>query len=325
MEKNYKHISTNEFLKLKPGDKLLVNRDLEYIEDTYGIPYSIVDDMEELEGEIVTVEELENNSSDESEGPFVLIKEDRGRYSWAPECFECKVERSFPDKPKVIASPKGEPLGLSWKKIPTPKKGSKALAKLIDTLSEKWDSLSHKERKEIAEFIAGKSTVRLEVLDNTAKIATYAFSYSPDGKVICRNLEIGETATARCHEDDIFSVEVGQLVALAHMLGFDVDHCGSNDRFTLIRKKPAYYYGEKVLVDCDHPDCTKYMKEHYKDEPGIILSSELDRKSNTYMYKVVFKDEQIFKLQESILKDLPINFIPEVTDLEETLVTTKKK
>ena len=324
MEKDYKHISASEFLKLEPGDKLLVNRDLQYIEDTYGVPYGIVDDMEELEGEIVTVDEL-RNVFDESEGPCVFIKEDRGHYSWAPECFECKVERSFPDKPKVIASPKGEPLGLSWKKIPTPKKGSKALAKLIDTLSEKWDSLSHKERKEIAEFIARKSTVCLEVLDNTAKIATYDFSYSPDGKVVCRDIATKETATARCHEEDIFSVEVGQLVSFAHMLGFDVDHCGSNDRFTLVRKKPAYHYGEKVLVDTGHPDCTKYMKENYKDQPGIILSSELDKKSNTYMYKVIFKDEQIFKLQESILKDLPLNFIPGAMDLKETLITIKKK
>ena len=67
------------------------------------------------------------------------------------------------------------------------------------------------------------------------------------------------------------------------------------------------------------------MKENYKDQPGIILSSELDKKSNTYMYKVIFKDEQIFKLQESILKDLPINFIPGVLDLKESLYTIKKK
>lgn len=310
-----KSIAKEDFLKLLPGDKLLVNKDLRYIEDTYGIPYGLVDDMEKLEGKVVTVTDV-NNDPDNSEGPYVSIEEDSGDYSWAPECFKCKV----------ITSPKDEPLGLSWKKIPNAKKKSKSLAKVIDMISEKWDTMSHKERMAVAEYIAGKRPSSLcEPPEDTAKIATYDFSYSPDGKVVCRDFATRETATARCHEEDIFSVEVGQLVALAHMLGFDVDHCGSNDRFTLIRKKPAYYYGEKVLVDCDHPDCTKYMKEHYKDEPGIILSSELDKKSNTYMYKVIFKDEQIFKLQESILKDLPINFIPEVTDLEETLVTTKKK
>lgn len=263
---NFKHISEKEFLSLEPGDKLLVNRWLEYLDETYGIPYGIVDDMEELEGEVVTVDEL-HRDSDESESPYVLIKEDRGHYSWAPECFECKVERSFPDFYEKNAVPP----------------------------------------------------------DNTAKIATYDFSYSSDGKIVCRNLATKETATARCHEEDIFSLEVGELVAFAHMLGYDVDHCGSNDRFTLIRKKPAYHYGEKILVDCDHPDCTKYMKENYKDQPGIILSSELDKKSNTYMYKVIFKDEQIFKLQESILKDLPINFVPGVMDLKESLYTIKKK
>lgn len=319
-----KSIAKDIFLKLKPGDKLLVNRGLKYIEDTYGIPYGIVDDMEELEGEIVTVEEL-YNSPDESEGPFVIIKEDRGHYFWAPECFECKVEKSFPDGAKVITSPKNEPIGLSWEKIPTLKTKSKSLAKIIDMISKRWDKMSHEDRTKVAEFIAGKRTVRLEVPDDTAKIATYNFSYSPDGKVVCRDIATKETATARCHEEDIFSVEVGQLVAFAHMLGFDVDHCGSNDRFTLIRKKPAYHYGEKVLVDTDHPDCTKYMRDNYKDQPGIILSSELDKKSNTYMYKVIFKDEQIFKLQESILKDLPLNFIPGGMDLKETLVTIKKK
>ena len=263
---NFKHISEKEFLSLEPSDKLLVNRGLEYLDETYGIPYGIVDDMEELEGEVVTVDEL-HRDSDESESPYVLIKEDRGHYSWAPECFECKVERSFPDFYEKNAVPP----------------------------------------------------------DNTAKIATYDFSYSSDGKIVCRNLATKETATARCHEEDIFSLEVGELVAFAHMLEYDVDHCGSNDRFTLIRKKPAYHYGEKILVDCDHPDCTKHMKENYKDQPGIILSSELDKKSNTYMYKVIFKDEQIFKLQESILKDLPINFVPGVMDLKESLYTIKKK
>lgn len=261
-----KSIAKDIFLKLKPGDKLLVNKDLQYIEDTYGVPYGIVDDMEKLEGKVVTVSEL-HNSPDESEGPFVFIKEDGGDFAWAPECFECKVELSFPDFYEKNTAPP----------------------------------------------------------DNTAKIATYDFSYSPDGKIVCRNPATKETATARCHEEDIFSLEVGELVAFAHMLGYDVDHCGSNDRFTLIRKKPAYHYGEKILVDCDHPDCTKYMKENYKDQPGIILSSELDKKSNTYMYKVIFKDEQIFKLQESILKDLPINFIPGVLDLKESLYKIKKK
>lgn len=310
-----KSIAKEDFVKLLPGDKLLVNKDLQYIENTYGIPYGLVDDMKKLEGKVVTVTDV-NNDPDNVEGPYVSIKEDSLGYCWAPECFKCKV----------ITSPKDEPLGLSWKKIPNVKKESKSLAKVIDMISEKWDTMSHKERMVVAEYIAGKRPSSLcESPKDTAKIATYDFSYSPDGKVVCRNFKTRETATARCHEEDIFSVEVGQLVAFAHMLGFDVDHCGSNDRFTLIRKKPAYYYGEKILVDCDHPDCTKYMKEHYKDEPGIILSSELDRKSNTYMYKVVFKDEQIFKLQESILKDLPINFIPEVMDLEETLFTTKKK
>ena len=128
MEKDYKHISASEFLKLEPGDKLLVNRDLQYIEDTYGVPYGIVDDMEELEGEIVTVDEL-RNVFDESEGPCVFIKEDRGHYSWAPECFECKVERSFPDKPKVIASPKGEPPRSFVEENPYPQKGKQSLGK----------------------------------------------------------------------------------------------------------------------------------------------------------------------------------------------------
>lgn len=310
-----KSIAKEEFLKLLPGDKLLVNKDLQYIEKTYGIPYGLVDDMEKLEGKVVTVRDV-NNDPGNSAGPYVSIKEDSIGYCWGPECFKCKV----------ITSPKDEPLGLSWKKIPNAKKKSKSLAKVIDMISEKWDMMSHKERMAVAEYIAGKRPSSLcESPKDTAKIATYNFSYFPDGKVVCRDLKTRETATARCHEEDIFSVEVGQLVSLAHMLGYDVDHCGSNDRFTVIRKKPAYYYGEKILVDCDHPDCTKYMKEHYKDEPGIVLSSELDRKSNTYMYKVIFKDEQIFKLQESILKDLPINFIPEVMDLEETLATIKKK
>lgn len=310
-----KSIAKEDFLKLLPGDKLLVHKDLQYIEKTCGIPYGLVDDMEKLEGKVVTVKDV-NNDPGNSAGPYVSIKEDSMGYCWAPECFECKV----------ITSPKDEPLGLSWKKIPNAKKKSKSLAKVIDMISEKWGTMSHKERMTVAEYIAGKRPSSLcESSEDTAKIATYDFSYSPDGKVICRDLETMETATARCHEEDVFSVEVGQLVSLAHMLGFDVDHCGNNDRFTLVRKKPAYHYGEKILVDCDHPDCTKYMKEHYKDEPGIILSSELDRKSNTYMYKVVFKDEQIFKLQESILKDLPINFIPEVMDLEETLAKIKKK
>lgn len=305
-----KSIAKEDFLKLLPGDKLLVHKDLQYIEKTYGIHYGLVDNMKKLEGKVVTVKDVN------AEGCYVFIEEDSTKYYWAPECFKCKV----------VTSPKDEPLGLSWKKTPNVKKKSKSLAKVIDMISEKWDTMSHKERMAVAEYIAGKRSSSLcEPPEDTAKIATYAFSYSPDGKVICRNLEIGETATAHCHEDDIFSVEVGQLVALAHMLDFDVDHCGSNDRFTLVRKKPAYHYGEKVLVDTGHPDCTKYMKEHYKDESGIILSSELDKKSNTYMYKVVFKDEQIFKLQESVLKDLPINFIPGVTDLKETLVTTKKK
>lgn len=310
-----KSIAKKDFLKLLPGDKLLVNKDLQYIEDTYGIPYGLVDDMEKLEGKVVTVTDV-NNDPDNVEGPYVSIEEDSRDYAWAPECFECKV----------ITSPKNEPLGLSWKKIPNVKKKSKSLAKVIDMISEKWDTMSHKERMAVAEYIAGKRPSFLcEPTEDTAKIATYDFSYSPDGKVVCRDIATKEAATARCHEEDIFSVEVGQLVALAHMLGFDVDHCGSNDRFTVIRKKPAYHYGEKVLVDTGHPDCTKYMRENYKDKPGIILSSELDKKSNTYMYKVIFKDEQIFKLQESILKDLPINFIPEVMDLKETLATTKKK
>lgn len=305
-----KSIAKEDFLKLLPGDKLLVNKDLQYIENTYRIPYGLVDDMKKLEGKVVTVRDVN------ADGSYVLIQEDSGGYYWAPECF----------KRKVITPPKNEPLGLSWKKIPNAKKKSKSLAKVIDMISEKWGTMSHKERMTVAEYIAGKRPSSLcEPTEDTAKIATYDFSYSTDGKVICRDLKTKETATARCHEEDIFSLEVGQLVSLAHMLGYDVDHCGSNDRFTLVRKKPAYYYGEKILVDCDHPDCTKYMKEHYKDKPGIILSSELDRKSNTYMYKVIFKDEQIFKLQESILKDLPINFIPEVMDLKETLVTTKKK
>lgn len=305
-----KSIAKEEFVKLLPGDKLLVNKDLQYIENTYRIPYGFVDDMKKLEGKVVTVKDVS------TEGSYVSIEEDSGKYYWAPVCFKCKVK----------TSPKDEPLGLSCKKTPNAKKKSKSLAKVIDMISEKWGAMSHKERMVVAEYIAGKRPFSLyESPKDTAKIATYDFSYSPDGKVVCRDLETREIATARCHEEDIFSVEVGQLVSLAHMLGFDVDHCGSNDRFTLVRKKPAYHYGEKILVDCDHPDCTKYMKEHYKDEPGIILSSELDRKSNTYMYKVVFKDEQIFKLQESVLKDLPINFIPGVTDLKETLVTTKKK
>lgn len=319
-----KSIVKDIFLKLKPGDKLLVNKNLQYIEDTYGIPYGIVDDMEEFEGKVVTVKEL-HNSPDESESPYVLIKEDRGHYSWAPECFECRVERSFPDKPKVIASPKGEPLGLSWEKIPKAKKEDKSLSKVLNDFAKKWDKYTPEQQQDIADYFAGKRTVCLEVPDNTAKIATYDFSYSPDGKVVCRDLATRETATARCHEEDIFSLEVGELVAFAHMLGYDVDHCGSNDRFTLVRKKPAYHYGEKVLVDTGHPDCTKYIRENYKDQPGIILSSELDKKSNTYMYKVIFKDEQIFKLQESILKDLPLNFIPEAMDLKETLITIKKK
>lgn len=319
-----KSIVKDIFLKLKPGDKLLVNKNLQYIEDTYGIPYGIVDDMEEFEGKVVTVKEL-HNSPDESESPYVLIKEDRWHYSWAPECFECRVERSFPDKPKVIASPKGEPLGLSWEKIPKAKKENKSLSKVLNDFAKKWDKYTPEQQQDIADYFAGKRTVCLEVPDNTAKIATYDFSYSPDRKVVCRDLATRETATARCHEEDIFSLEVGELVAFAHMLGYDVDHCGSNDRFTLVRKKPAYHYGEKVLVDTGHPDCTKYIRENYKDQPGIILSSELDKKSNTYMYKVIFKDEQIFKLQESILKDLPLNFIPEAMDLKETLITIKKK
>lgn len=319
-----KSIVKDIFLKLKPGDKLLVNKNLQYIEDTYGIPYGIVDDMEEFEGKVVTVKEL-HNSPDESESPYVLIKEDRGHYSWAPECFECRVEKSFPDGAKVISSPKDEPIGLSWKKIPKAKKESKSLSKVLNDFAKKWDKYTPEQQQDIADYFAGKRTVCLEVPDNTAKIATYDFSYSPDGKVVCRDLATRETATARCHEEDIFSLEVGELVAFAHMLGYGVDHCGNNDRFTLIRKKPAYHYGEKVLVDTDHPDCTKYMRENYKDQPGIVLSSELDKKSNTHMYKVIFKDEQIFKLQESILKDLPLNFIPEAMDLKETLATIKKK
>lgn len=305
-----KSIAKEDFLKLLPGDKLLVNKDLQYIENTYGIPYGLVDDMKKLEGKVVTVRDVN------ADGSYVLIQEDSGGYYWAPECFKCKVK----------TSPKDKSLGLSSKKIPNTKKKSKSLAKVIDMISEKWDTMSHKERMVVAEYIAGKRPSSLcESPKDTAKIATYDFSYSPDGKVICRDLETMETAIARCHEEDIFSLEVGQLVSLAHMLGYDVDHCGSNDRFTLVRKKPAYHYGEKVLVDTGHPDCTKYMKENYKDQPGIILSSELEKKSNTYMYKVVFKDEQIFKLQESILKDLPINFISEVMDLKETLATIKKK
>ena len=274
-----KSIAKDIFLKLKPGDKLLVNKDLQYIEDTYGVPYGVVDDMEKFEGKVVTVSEL-HNSPDESEGPFVFIKEDWGQYSWAPECFECKV----------ITSPKDEPLGLSWKKMPKPKK-----------------------EKDIPPP------------EDTAKLNTYDFSYSPDGKVVCRNLATKETAIARCHEEDVFSLEVGELVAFAHMLGYDVDHCGSNDRFTLIKKKPAYYYGEKVLVDTSHPDCPKAMKENYKDEIGIILSYSLDRKANTYIYKVVFKDEKIYKLQENVLKNVPINFIPGAQDPKDTYVKVKKK
>lgn len=310
-----KSIAKDIFLKLKPGDKLLVNKDLQYIEDTYGVPCGIVDDMEKLEGKVVTVSEL-HNSPDESEGPFVFIKEDWGHYSWAPECFECKV----------ITSPKDEPLGLSWKKIPNAKKESKSLAKVIDMISEKWDTMSHKERMVVAEYIAGKRPVPpVEPPEDTAKLNTYDFSYSPDGKVVCRNLATKETATARCHEEDIFSLEVGELVAFAHMLGYDVDHCGNNDRFSLIKKKPVYYYGEKVLVDTSHPDCPKAMKENYKDEIGIILSYSLDRKANTYIYKVVFKDEKIYKLQENVLKNVPINFIPGAQDLKDTYVKVKKK
>ena len=310
-------VAKEDFLKLLPGDKLLVRKDPQYIEDTCGIPYGLVDDMEKLEGEVVTVAYV-SNDPDNVKGSYVSIEEDSGGYFWAPEWLECKV--------KVITSSKDEPLGLSWKKTPNVKKESESLAKVIDMISEKWGTMSHKERMAVAEYIAGKRPSSLcEPPDDTAKIATYDFSYSPDGKVICRNLETGETATARCHEEDIFSVEVGQLVSFAHMLGYDVDHCGSNDRFSLIKKKPAYYCGEKVLVDCGHPDCPKAMKENYKDEFGIILSYSLDRKANTYIYKVVFKDEKIYKLQENVLKNVPINFIPGAMDLEETLATIKKK
>lgn len=299
-----KSIAKEDFLKLLPGDKLLVHKDLQYIENTYGIPYGLVDDMKKLEGKVVTVQDVN------AEGTYVSIKEDSAGYYWAPECFKCKV----------LTSPKDEPHGLLWKKK------SKSLAKVIDMISEKWGTMSHKERMAVAEYIAGKHPSSLcEPPKDTSKIATYDFSYSPDGKVVCRDLGTMETATARCHEEDIFSMEVGQLVSLAHMLGFDVDHCGNNDRFTLVRKKPAYYYGEKVLVDCDHPDCPKAMKENYKDEIGIILSYNLDRRANTYIYKVIFKDEKIYKLQESVLKDVPINFIPGAQDLKDTYVKVKKK
>ena len=161
--------------------------------------------------------------------------------------------------------------------------------------------------------------------DDATTIGHYYFYYTPDSKIICKEETTGYTTTARCHEEDIFSVEVGQLVSLAHMLGYDVDHCGNNDRFSLIKKKPAYYYGEKVFVDTSHPDCPKAMKENYKDEIGIILSYSLDRKVNTYIYKVIFKDEKIYRLQENVLKNVPINFIPGAQDLKDTYVKVKKK
>lgn len=310
-------IAKEDFLKLLPGDKLLARKDLQYIEDTCVIPYGLVDDMKKLEGEVVTVAYV-SNDSDNVKGSYVSIEEDSGGYFWAPEWLECKV--------KVITSSKDEPLGLSWEKTPNVKKESKSLAKVIDMISEKWSTMSHKERMAVAEYIAGKRPSSLcEPPEDTAKIATYDFSCSPDGKVICRDPETRETATARCHEDDIFSIEVGQLVSFAHMLGYDVDHCGNNDRFSLIKKKPTYYYGEEVLVDTSRPDCPKAMKENYKDEIGIILSYSLDRKSNTYIYKVFFKDEKIYKLQENVLKNVPINFIPGTQDLKDTYVKVKKK
>ena len=347
--KLFEYISEKDFLNLKPGDKLLVNKDLKAIEGQYHIPYGYVSPMSEFEGEIVTVRELVSSKDDTTEGPFVVLEEDDGVHAWAPECFKCKVEQPFPSSslaPTLSAifssiskkwgtySPAqkqaiaeyfaGERHSLSTEKLPD---NAATLPKVLNDISKKWGSLTDTERNAIAEYFSGERPALFADFppDDTATIGCYCFYYTPDNKIICKEETTGCTTTARCHEDDIFSIEVGQLVSFAHMLGYDVDHCGNNDRFSLIKKKPTYYYGEKVLVDTSHPDCPKAMKENYKDEIGIILSYSLDRKANTYIYKVVFKDEKIYKLQENVLKNVPINFIPGAQDLKDTYVKVKKK
>lgn len=303
--KLFEYISEKDFLNLKPGDKLLVNKDLKAIEWQYHIPYGYVTPMSEFEGKVVTVDELVTSDDDTPEGLYVVLEEDDGVHAWAPECFKCKVEKSFPDASD----------------------NSLTLSKVLNDVSKKWETYSPAQRQAIADYFAGERRPLLteEFLDNIATIGHYYFCYSPDNKITCKEEETGRITTARCHEEDIFSIEVGQLVSFAHLLGYDVDHNGNNDHFTLIKKKPIYYYGEKILVDTIHPDCPKTMKENYKDEIGIILSYSLDYKANTYIYKVVFKDEKIYKLQENVLKNVPINFIPGAQDLKDTYVKIKKK
>lgn len=241
-------MNREEFLKLKPGDKLRVNENLKKIDEKLknGIPYGYVSEMDEYEGRIVTVKHTFGFDEYRANGPLVELEEDRHCLSWAPQCFKGKVKISSDKKPKE------EP--------------------------------------------------QKEAINS----CTYKFSLDKNNKkVICKRLSTGYETFARCHEEDTFSLDVGQLVAFAHMLGYDVEHNGSNERFTLVKKNPQYRYGNRVVINTRHPDCTKLLKE-YNFKIGLILSSVLDRSTNRFIYKVVFENGQIIEAPESVLEFAPL-------------------